>query len=744
MTPNNRSIAACIAFLAVASACTLLSACQSPGGSPASDIADTMAAAPKPVRLITLDPGHFHAALVQKSMYNDIDSVVHVYAPAGPDVQSHLDKINAYNTREKSPTHWVECVYTGPDYLQKMIADKAGNTVILAGNNREKTDYILQSLQAGFHVLGDKPMVIDDQGFTLLRQAFDTAAARRRILYDIMTERYEITSILQRELAMVPVIFGTQEKGSPSHPGVVAASVHRWYKYVSGNALTRPAWFFDVSQQGEGIADVMTHLVDLVQWGCFPDQALDYTRDIQVDKGRHWTTDLTLSQFRTITKLDSFPDFLKKDLLHDTVLKVYADGEIDYRLKGVYVRTTATWTYNAPQGADDTYSSLMRGSLASLVIRQDAEQQYHPTLYIEPAGAASANAATQPANGDPSYDQTLQEQFKTLQAKYPGIGLKKEGQRWEVLIPDSYKEGHEAHFARVTQKFLEYVKNNDMPSWEVPDMIAKYYTTTKGLELARKSARPAGDVSEPVLPAITATAPPADTLKAQVCIWNKEKFRREKEGQVRQVLKGATHDLSLLDIRAITLLPGKSTGRNASTADQLIIVKTGNLTITTGNSTKKLGPGGIALFAAGENLLCNNAGATPATYYLFRFQSRSPENPDRARQAGGPILIDWPEMTMKPTDKGESRQIFNRPVEWLGKIDMHATTLNPGEVSHPPHTHRLEEIILMRSGHVQMHIGNNYYPASGGDLIFLSSGIPHALENRSKERCEYFALQWEQ
>jgi hypothetical protein len=45
------------------------------------------------VRLITLDPGHFHAALVQKSMYSGIDSIVYVYAPKGPDVQSHLDTI---------------------------------------------------------------------------------------------------------------------------------------------------------------------------------------------------------------------------------------------------------------------------------------------------------------------------------------------------------------------------------------------------------------------------------------------------------------------------------------------------------------------------------------------------------------------------------------------------------------------------------------------------------------------------
>jgi hypothetical protein len=80
----------------------------------------------------------------------------------------------------------------------------------------------------------------------------------------------------------------------------------------------------------------------------------------------------------------------------------------------------------------------------------------------------------------------VKEKIKVLQAKYPGIDLKKTTKGWEVVIPEKYKEGHEAHFARVTQNFLEYLKNKNMPAWEVPGMLAKYYITTKGLELAKK------------------------------------------------------------------------------------------------------------------------------------------------------------------------------------------------------------------------------------------------------------------
>jgi (S)-ureidoglycine aminohydrolase len=104
--------------------------------------------------------------------------------------------------------------------------------------------------------------------------------------------------------------------------------------------------------------------------------------------------------------------------------------------------------------------------------------------------------------------------------------------------------------------------------------------------------------------------------------------------------------------------------------------------------------------------------------------------------------MDWKDLAVKKTEKGESRQIFTRPTAWLGKMDMHATTLNAGEISHPPHVHRQEEIILLRKGDVQMQIGEGFYKASAGDLVFLSSGIPHALRNTGDGPCEYFALQW--
>jgi predicted dehydrogenase len=425
----------------------------------------------KTVHLITLDPGHFHAALVQEIMYGDVDSVVQVYAPEGNDLQLHLGRINAYNIRSEDPTRWKEEVYTGNDYFEKMIAEKKGNVVVLAGNNQKKTEYILKSLEAGFNVLADKPMAINSAGFETLKKSFETAKQKNLLLYDIMTERFEITTILQREISMIPEIFGVLEKGTADNPAMVISGGHSFYKYISGKVLTRPAWFIDASQQGEGITDVTTHLVDLVQWVCFPEQSLNYEKDIVVQAAKRWPTNMTPSQFKAITKLDSFPSYLKKNLLNDSTLQVWSNGEINYQVRGVNAKVAVNWEYQGP-GGNDTHYAIMRGTKANLVIRQGMEQQYKPVLYIEPVDTKSG------------YEKTLLEQVKKIQQKYPGIELKKINKSWQVIIPDKYKEGHESHFARVTENYLNYFKNHNMPAWEVPNMLAKYYTTTKALEIA--------------------------------------------------------------------------------------------------------------------------------------------------------------------------------------------------------------------------------------------------------------------
>jgi len=423
------------------------------------------------VRIMTLDPGHFHAGLIHKSMYPVVDSTIYIFAPEGPELKDHLNRISSYNNREVDPTAWNLEVYTGADYLQKMISQKPGNVMMVAGKNDQKIDYILAAVENGIHVYADKPLVINPEGFRKLKKAFQIAGEKNLLLYDIMTERFEITTLLQRELSMISEVFGELENGTPENPAITKESIHHFFKYVSGTPLIRPDWFFDVEKEGDGIVDVTTHLVDLIQWEAFPEVILD-TTDVQMLSAKRWVTNLTLAQFQSVTGRTEFPDFLQKSINGDN-LAVFSNGEMNYTLKGKHAKVSVIWNFQAPEGSADMHYSMMRGTKANLIIRQGAAENYRPALYVELIGSDL-----------PNLEKAVKEM---LQAKYPGIDLMKmPSGEYQVIVPDSYHNGHEAHFAQVTERFLEYYQNGKMPAWEVPNMITKYYTTIMAREFALK------------------------------------------------------------------------------------------------------------------------------------------------------------------------------------------------------------------------------------------------------------------
>lgn len=426
------------------------------------------------VRLITVDPGHFHAALVQKIMYEQVSPEVHVYAPEGPDCKQHLDRINSYNTRTDNPTSWEEIVYTGSDFFEKMLAEKAGNVVVLSGNNLKKAEYITSSINEGLNVLADKPMIILEEDFPKLEEAFRVAQDKGILLYDIMTERYEVTTILQKLLSQREEIFGTLATGTEEDPAVTKVSVHHFSKIVSGTPLIRPAWFFDVEQQGEGIVDVTTHLVDLIQWECFPEQILT-PGDINMIEATRWPTIISKEEFKGVTGFDDFPAFLQKDIKDDK-LNVYANGEMTYQIKGVYAQVSVEWKYQAPPGGGDNHYSVMHGSQCDLVIKQGAEEQFVPTLYVENVKGISFN----------EFSGKLENVLETL--PYDNLNIEKvNNNTLKINIPAEYRVGHEEHFGQVTAKFLEYLAAGELPGWEVPGMITKYYTTTSALKKAKEN-----------------------------------------------------------------------------------------------------------------------------------------------------------------------------------------------------------------------------------------------------------------
>jgi predicted dehydrogenase len=400
-----------------------------------------------------------------------------VYAPLGPDLNAHLNRIALFNARKENPTHWQERVYAADDYWERMLAERPGNVVVLSGNNRGKIERIQEIANRGLHALADKPWIIESSDLPKLEAALETATRKHVAAYDGMTQRFEISCILQRELVNDAAIFGKLLPGSADAPAVSMESVHYLLKLVAGAPNLRPAWFFDIRQQGEGLADVGTHLVDLVQWTVFPEQAIDYHKDIQVTAGTHWPTTLTLADFQRVTGEKQFPEYLK-DAARSGSLDYYCNNSVTYSIRGVFVKLDVKWGFEAAAGVGDTELAVFRGGKSRVEVRQGREENYRPEVYVVPntSGMKAGVAAA----------------LKSKLAKLAsGLELEERGERLHIIIPERLRIGHESHFALLVSRFLGLVKDPaSLPAWENSCMAAKYYVTTKGVELARREKKP--------------------------------------------------------------------------------------------------------------------------------------------------------------------------------------------------------------------------------------------------------------
>src|SRR2546425_419891 len=398
------------------------------------------------VGLMTVDPGHFHAALVQREMYPGVAERVDIYAPVGPDLTEHLNRIVAFNRRGEQPTRWALEVHASPDFFQRMLHEHPGNVVILSGRNRGKIAQIVASVNAGLHVLADKPWILKSDDLPAVAAALAEADARGVIAYDIMTERFEATNSLQRALVSDKATFGEIVPGTAEEPAVYMESVHFLKKIVAGAPNIRPPWFFDTAEQGEGFNDIGTHLVDLVQWTLFPTQTIDYRSDVRVLAAQRWPTVISEQDFQSVTNQPRFPESILASV-REGKLEYYCNTLVSYTLRGIHTKLSVIWDWEPPAGSGDTHFAVYRGTRARIEVRQTRADRFRPELYVVPVKAAMK----------PQILTAVQAKIGALKNVYPDIGVEDSGAEIHITIPDSLRVGHEAHFAQVMGRFLSYL-----------------------------------------------------------------------------------------------------------------------------------------------------------------------------------------------------------------------------------------------------------------------------------------------
>ncbi len=117
-----------------------------------------------------------------------------------------------------------------------------------------------------------------------------------------------------------------------------------------------------------------------------------------------------------------------------------------------------------------------------------------------------------------------------------------------------------------------------------------------------------------------------------------------------------------------------------------------------------------------------------------------------ARQARTDPLVsqvfDWNAMTAKPNATGEVRSVVRAPTVTLEELEIHITTLKPGEASHPPHQHPNEELLIIREGTVEALVNGEHKRIGPGSLIFQASNQLHNIRNVGDVPATYHVINW--
>lgn len=102
--------------------------------------------------------------------------------------------------------------------------------------------------------------------------------------------------------------------------------------------------------------------------------------------------------------------------------------------------------------------------------------------------------------------------------------------------------------------------------------------------------------------------------------------------------------------------------------------------------------------------------------------------------------VEWNALVPETTPAGQLRPIFDNPTSTLDKLDFHATTLNPGKESHPPHRHPWEEMLLIKEGQFEVTINGRSQRVGPGDLVFFASNDAHNAKNVGSTPATYYVI----
>ena len=234
-------------------------------------------------------------------------------------------------------------------------------------------------------------------------------------------------------------------------------------------------------------------------------------------------------------------------------------------------------------------------------------------------------------------------------------------------------------------------------------------------------------------------APPSESrvLATTFVDWDSLVPKKSAVGQGRKVFDNLTLTMDKLEMHITTLNPGmESHPVHKHPWEEMILIKEGDFEFNLNGQKHHAGPGALVFFASNDPHNAKNVGDKPGTYYVLNFvtdlshDANAKSAAERAvagKLASG--VLDCPSMPSTPTPTGSRIVCVSSPTLTFLALESHISTLNVGQSSQPDIVDPNDEIVIVKSGQVEVTVNGIASRMNAGSLMYWYPNDKRTLRN---------------
>ncbi|MBF9035571.1 Gfo/Idh/MocA family oxidoreductase [Rhodobacterales bacterium HKCCE2091] len=293
----------------------------------------------------------------------------HIYGMSQNMIDAGADFAGWWTEGEPNTLDGFDKRFPGVERMEKdaILSDPSIGAVLIAAVPRDRAALAIAAMEAGKHVMVDKPGCTTPEQLQAIREA----QARTGMIWAVnFSERYEVPAVTRASELVAEGMIGRVVQ-------TVGLGPHRL------NAPTRPKWFFERDAYGGILTDIASHQID--QFLHFTGST---TAEITMASVGNYANpdDPGLQDFGELAlRSDSGHGYIRVDWYTPDALPNWGDGRLTILGTEGYIELRKYVDVGGPEGTD--HLILVNGTECRKIQCSDAGLPWFPQLLAEMQGA---------------------------------------------------------------------------------------------------------------------------------------------------------------------------------------------------------------------------------------------------------------------------------------------------------------------------------------------------------------------